>query len=122
MTSFPYGNDLNHPEKWVGRMDTKSKTWLVSYDGSFSIVCGYHSFIFLGLESLNIGLVNLYNCGPSVSLPIGKLFKAFGGGSKNAERVEEAYDQFGNARMTADTVKMELAQDAADSGWRCIIE
>ncbi|MFM2391812.1 MAG: hypothetical protein RLZZ437_3367 [Pseudomonadota bacterium] len=114
--TFPYGQNLATPELWVGNMTTKSRTWLVSYDGSLSFACGYHSFIFLGLESLNIALVNLVNCGPSVSLPVGKLWKGAGAGARTAERAEEVYEQVENGRQTVDGVKMELGQNAADTG------
>jgi hypothetical protein len=113
MSEFPYGNDLNRPDNWVGHMPTKSKTWLVSYDGSFSVVCGYHSFIFLGLESLNIAVVNLLNCGISASLPIGKLFKGRGKGAETAER---ALEDAGRAKDGVDAIEMEQGQRAATSG------
>jgi hypothetical protein len=115
-STFPYGQNLATPEVWVGNMTTKSKEWLVSYDGSFSIACGYHSFIFLGLESLNIALANLYSCGPSLGLPIGKLFKGAGASARTAERAEEVHEQVENAQQTVDAVNMELAQDAAGTG------
>ncbi|MBL3561512.1 hypothetical protein [Rhodovulum sulfidophilum] len=113
---FPFGNDPMHPEAWVGHMDTRSKRWLISYDGSFSMVCGYHSFIFLGLDNMCIGIVNLLNCGVSASLPIGKLFKGAGGSARAAQRIEDAHGHIGDGKMTWDAAKMEHEQDQIGSG------
>ena len=55
--TFPFGNDLSRAESWLGHMDAKSRNWAVAYDGGFSLGVGYHSFIFLGLDSLSIGLI-----------------------------------------------------------------
>lgn len=49
---FPYGNDPLKPQDWVGSPQTKSGRWYVTYDGGFSMVVGYHSFIFMGLENM----------------------------------------------------------------------
>ncbi|MDD7971404.1 hypothetical protein [Roseinatronobacter alkalisoli] len=57
--TFPFGNDLNQAESWLGHMNAKSLNWRVYYDGGLSLICGYHSFIFLGLDSLTIGIANL---------------------------------------------------------------
>jgi len=103
--NFPYGNNLNTPTEWVGRMNAKSARWLVSYEGSFSIICGYHSFIFLGLESLNIGVVSLTNCGASFALPVGTLFKGMGAGAKTAKRIQDGIDHARNAKMSYDAAK-----------------
>lgn len=113
---FPFGNNPATPDTWLGRFNTKSKRWMVSYDGSFSILCGYHSFIFLGLDNLTIGIANLYSCGPSVGLPVGKIFQAVGAGAKAADRVERAHENITRGYDTVGTARNEVAQDNADTG------
>ena len=113
---FPYGNDLNKPSDWLGRTSTKSREWMVAYDGSFAIVCGYHSFIFFGLESLHIGIVNLLNCGYSVSLPVGKLLQQLGSTTKTAKRVDQLNEVAGNSKKVGDVAEMEAEQDKIGSG------
>ncbi|SIS67054.1 hypothetical protein [Paracoccus saliphilus] len=114
--SFPYGNNPMNPEAWVGRSNTKSLRWLVSYDGSLSLACGYHSFIFLGLDSLAIGIANIYSCGLSLSLPIGKIFKAVGGTARDALTIEKFSEQVGNAKKVTDATRMEVEQNQTGSG------
>ena len=113
---FPFGNDITKPDQWVGNMATKSQRWLVSYEGSFAIGCGYHSFIFLGLDSMSIGIANILNCGLSASLPIGKIFKALGGGSREALAFDKASDLVGNGKKSYDIAKMESEQNVVSSG------
>ncbi len=115
-SEFPFGNDLMNPDGWVGTMGAKSKRWLISYEGSFAVVCGYHSFIFLGLDSMAISVVNILNCGLTASAPIGKLFKAAGGTARDALAFEKVNDMAGNAKKVDDAVTMEREQDQADSG------
>jgi len=115
-TEFPFGNDLMKPDDWVGAMSTKSKRWLISYEGSLAVVCGYHSFIFLGLDSMAISVVNILNCGITASAPIGKLFKAAGGAARDALAFEKANDLAGNAKKIDDAATMEHEQGAANSG------
>lgn len=115
-TEFPFGNDLMKPEDWVGTMSAKSKRWLISYDGSLAVVCGYHSFIFLGLDSMAISVVNILNCGLTASAPIGKIFKAVGGAARDALAFEKANDLVGNAKKIDDAVTMEREQSEANSG------
>ncbi|MFK3781349.1 hypothetical protein [Agrobacterium sp. NPDC089420] len=50
--TFPYGNDLNHPERWAGLANTKSESWLVGYHKGASLIVGGHTFLFFGKESL----------------------------------------------------------------------
>ncbi|MGH1367774.1 MAG: hypothetical protein ACRBCL_04100 [Maritimibacter sp.] len=116
--SFPYGNDLSTPETWVGRMDTKSRTWLVSYDGSLSVICGYHTFIFLGLENLCIAAVDLKNCGVSAGLPIGKLLGGAGDAARSAERVDEGLDAAGRAKQIGDAVSTNQAYAQISEGMK----
>jgi len=107
MTStFPYGNDLGNPDAWVGRLDTKSSVWLVSYENSFSIACGYHRFIFLGLESLSIGVLTLSGCGPSIEAPIGRLAQSGGGvGRAAARRFQELIGASSRAKDVGEHVE-----------------
>ncbi|ARP97106.1 hypothetical protein [Bordetella genomosp. 13] len=115
-SDFPFGNDLMKPEDWVGSMGAKSKRWLISYEGSLAVVCGYHSFIFLGLDSMAISVVNILNCGVTVSAPIGKIFKAAGGAARDALAFEKINDHAGNAKKVDDAVTMEREQGEASSG------
>jgi len=113
---FPFGNDLMKPEEWVGTMGAKSKRWLISYEGSLALVCGYHSFIFLGLDNMAISVVNILDCGLTASAPIGKLFKAAGGAARDALAFEKINDAAGKAKQIDDAVAMEQGQDDANSG------
>jgi len=113
---FPFGNDLMKPDDWVGTMGAKSTRWLISYEGSLALVCGYHSFIFLGLDSMAISVVNILNCGLTASAPIGKLFKAVGGAARDALAFEKANDLVGNAKKVDDAITMERGQRDANSG------
>ena len=115
-TDFPFGNDLMRPEDWVGTMGAKSRRWLISYEGSLAVVCGYHSFIFLGLDSMAISVVNILNCGVTVSAPIGKIFKAVGGSARDALAFEKVNDLAGDAKQIDDAVTMEREQAGANSG------
>ncbi|WP_144637225.1 hypothetical protein [Bordetella genomosp. 13] len=115
-SEFPFGNDLMKPDEWVGTMGAKSKRWLISYEGSFAVVCGYHSFIFLGLDSMAISVVNILNCGVTLSAPIGKIFKAVGGTARDALAFEKVNDLAGNAKKVDDAVTMEREQAEASSG------
>lgn len=114
--TFPFGNDLMKPEDWVGYSSTKSQRWLITYEGSFALACGYHSFIFFGLDSLCISVVNIYNCGVNLSLPIGKLFKAAGGTTRGALEFEQFNEKLGNAKKIQDAAQMEQDQRNASTG------
>lgn len=115
-TEFPFGNDLMKPDDWVGTMGAKSARWLISYEGSLALVCGYHSFIFLGLDSMAISVVNILNCGLTASAPIGKIFKAAGGAARDVLAFEKINDLAGNAKKIDDAVTMERGQSEANSG------
>lgn len=115
-TEFPFGNDLMKPDDWVGTMDAKSTRWLISYEGSLAFVCGYHSFIFLGLDSMAISVVNILNCGFTVSAPVGKLLKAGASSVRDALAFEKANDLVGNAKKIDDAINMEREQSEANSG------
>ena len=114
---FPFGQDLNKPSDWLGRKSTKSLRWLIAYDGSLAIVCGYHSFIFFGLDSLHIGILNLKNCGWSASLPLGKLAqKLWGASTTTAKRVEQVNEVAGNSKKIGDAAEMESEQNQIGGG------
>ncbi|TQM90387.1 hypothetical protein [Roseinatronobacter monicus] len=114
--TFPFGNELSQAESWLGHMNAKSTNWYVFYDGGLSVICGYHSFIFLGLESLTIAVVRFYGCGVSVGLPVGKLFGAAGANARAARRVEHGHGIISNAYDVASTIEMEQAQRSAGEG------
>ncbi len=115
--TFPYGNDPLDPDSWVGSNLSKSKRWFVTYDGGFSMVLGYHSFIFMGLENMTIGIVNLEGGGPNVSLPIGKLLRgAWGLGEDAVKKVDDMLDGLGKAKTADDIYKRETEQADIDSG------
>ncbi len=114
---FPYGNNLDKPNSWVGYRNTKSSTWLVSYVNSFAIGCGYHSFIFFGLESLSIGVVTLNGCGPVVEAPIGRLGQGIAGMGKTvARRIEEFLGDVGKVKSIGDHVKYTQSIDEISNG------
>ena len=108
---FPYGNDPLKPQDWVGSPQTKSGRWYVTYDGGFSMVVGYHSFIFMGLENMCIGIVNLKGGGPTVSLPIGKILKGgWGLGAEAVEKIDKMLDRGGKAKTGKDIYDRESEQ------------
>lgn len=110
--AFPFGQDWAQKDRWLGTFTAKSRRWTISYDGNFSIVCGYHSFIFLGLDSLTIALVSLKGCGPSAGLPVGKMIgKVFGGTSS---KVEDAWEGAEHAKDIND--HNESAKDRSEVG------
>ncbi|SAI37244.1 Uncharacterised protein [Bordetella ansorpii] len=113
---FPFGNDLSKPDDWLGLSSTKSERWQISYEGSLTFACGYHSFIFLGLDSLAISLVTIYNCGPSLSVPIGKVFKSTGGTSRGALDLESANEKVGNSKKINDAINTDREQRNATTG------
>lgn len=104
--AFPFGQDWAKKDQWLGTFAAKSRRWTISYDGNFSIFCGYHNFIFLGLDSLTIALVSLQGCGPSVGLPIGKMVgRVFGGSASKVEEVWEKAEQANDVKGHFDGVK-----------------
>lgn len=113
---FPFGQNLANPESWLGLPSTKSQRWSIAYDGAFAIVCGYHSFIFFGLDSLHIGILNLFDCGPSANLPLGKIFKRIGESAKTAKRIEKSHEAMNNGKMSRDAAEMEYEQDQVRQG------
>lgn len=88
--SFPFGQDWATRDSWLGGPNAKSRRWSISYEGNFSILCAYHSFIFLGLDSLSIGLISLGGCGPSVGFPVGKLLGRLN--PSDARRIEQTWE------------------------------
>ncbi len=121
--TFPFGQDLNNPSSWLGKPSTKSQRWSVAYDGSLAVVCGYHSFIFFGLDSLHIGIVNLLDCGASTSLPLGKLAqKLLGASTTTATRVEQLHEAASNSKKMRDAAEMENEHSQIGEGiqlyWR----
>jgi len=88
--SFPFGQDWASRDKWLGGPNAKSRRWTISYEGNFSIGCGYHSFIFLGLDSLSIGIVSLSGCGPSIGFPVGRLLGRLN--PSDARRIEHTWE------------------------------
>ncbi len=111
---FPFGQDWSQRDRWLGGFNAKSDRWLVSYEGNFSLLCGYHSFIFLGLDSLSIGVVNLTGCGPSIGLPVGKILGF--ADPRNARAIETMYDRGADIRAADGALDMEVAQAGFDSG------
>jgi hypothetical protein len=73
MDKFPFDNDPARPGDFLGKATTKSKRWLISYWGGASLIFGYHSFIFLGLDNLNIASVQLTGGGGNVGWGAKKL-------------------------------------------------
>ncbi|TQM94077.1 hypothetical protein [Roseinatronobacter monicus] len=114
--TFPFGNDLSQAESWLGHMNAKSSTWRVVYDGGFAIGAGYHSFIFLGLDSLTIALVRFYGVGPAVSAPYGKVFKAAGASARAAYRAARTYGAGNMIFGLAAEIATRREQSAAETG------
>lgn len=114
---FPYGSDLLDPGSWVGFPEPKSRRWHVTYDGGFSLILGYHSFIFLSLESMGIGIVNLKGLGPSAGLPLGRILRATKGlGEAAVERVDQAISGLGRGKTAHDIYTRETEQAEISSG------
>lgn len=111
---FPFDQDWATHETWLGTFTAKSDRWLVSYEGNFSIVCGYHSFIFLGLDSLNIGICSLTGCGPSVGVPVGKLLGY--ADPRNARAIESMYDAQSDINAIDGALELDAEQDGYSSG------
>lgn len=106
MSQFPYGADPRKPHSFLGMFNAPSKRWLISYWGGYSLLAGYHSFIFLGLENLNIASVQLTGGGLNASW-----------GAKKAGRTtrqEELLDLGENAVNKYDAAKDYLDLDEAD--------
>ncbi len=81
--SFPYGNDLSHPERWAGLANAKSSSWLIGYDSGWSLVVGAHTFLFFGKENLVAFAASVYGAGLSAGY----------GAAKAAKRVERGAAQ-----------------------------
>lgn len=112
--SFPYGQDWAQRDRWLGSWTAKSRRWSVSYEGNFSIVCGYHSFIFLGLDSLSIGVVSLTGCGPSIGVPVGKLLGRLN--PRDAQRIEQTWERSEQLRGVDGHFDLQDVQAGYDSG------
>jgi len=88
MFDFPYGNNPEQPYMWLGNFNAPSRRWFVSYWAGFSLVAGYHSFIFLGLENLTIAQIHLTGAGVNVNWGAKRA-----GSTNRAEEVIEAGEE-----------------------------
>lgn len=111
---FPFGNNLVDRDNWLGRLDTKSGNYIISYEGNFSVVCGYHSFILLGLDSLTISIISLTGCGPSVGLPVGKAIGALN--PRRSRAMEQMWDTQSDVRALDGHLDLDREQAGHESG------
>lgn len=73
--TFPYGNDLNHPDLWAGYSTTKAENYMVGYHSGASLFLGAHTFLFFGMESLCAFSATLIGGGPSLTYGLSKAAK-----------------------------------------------
>ncbi|MHC5308452.1 hypothetical protein [Bartonella sp. LJL80] len=74
---FPYGNDLAAPEDWVGQYETKSRSYFVRPAGGFPLkaIASQKTFIFIGLESMAIGIFYFNAMGASAGVRAAKIIQ-----------------------------------------------
>lgn len=111
---FPFGQDWSQKDYWLGTFTSISQRWTVSYDGNLSVICGHHSFIFLGLDSLTIALVSPQGCGPSIGVPIGRLFGM--ANPSQAREIEKAWDGVEQVHSTEDNITRSVEHSEITRG------
>lgn len=115
--TFPFGNDPRRVLSWLGRRDTPSRRWSVSYNAGLTFLCGKHTMIFFGHDNLQIGVVEIQGCGPTVSRGTGDMRRGRGAGGQIPDRqieraIEGTEDAINNSDYFADVRNVE----DADSG------
>ena len=112
--TFPYGNDLSHPERWAGLANAKSSSWLIGYDSGWSLGLGAHTFLFFGKENLVAFAASVYGAGLTAGYGAAKAAKKIERSS--AQSVRSAGDfkipsEYGVSKRLED---LETAKDRKD--------
>jgi hypothetical protein len=116
--TFPYGADATNPNSFLGLFNQPSRTWYVSYVAGFSIVAGYHSFIFLGLENLVIAKVYLRGAGVNANVGARRL----GSTPRRQEALDALEEAVNNGDAASDYFGLNEASSAAVSLYREMME
>lgn len=117
--NFPFGNDPRKVNDWLWMADTKSRNWLVAYIAGLSIGCGKHTLIFLGLDNLQIGVVTITGCGPTVALGTKAMNRGSGAKGKVRDRqiertIENTEDAINNSDYFGDIENVSDAKSGLD--------
>lgn len=117
MNEFPYGSDPLRPHSFLGLYNAPSRRWLVSYWAGFSIVAGYHSFIFLGLENLAIGKAYLRGVGLNVNFGARRLGRT----PRQEQVIERTENIINNYDAARDYLDLNAATDSASNLFRAMM-
>ncbi|WP_058289851.1 hypothetical protein [Tritonibacter multivorans] len=97
--------------------DTKSRTWDVAYSSGLSLVIGKHTFLFLGLENLRIGVVSITGAGLTASLRTKALMRGSGAAGKiPRQELQKPVDLTETYINHTDYIKDTMDVDSARTG------
>ncbi|MBB3948723.1 hypothetical protein GGQ73_004718 [Rhizobium skierniewicense] len=119
--SFPFGKDPKKATEWLGLNNSPSRRWSAAYSSTISLGCGFHSLIFLAHDNLQIGVVHLAGCGPSVGFGTGKLLRGTGkAGRIRDPSLERAVDRNEDVVNYSDYFNDVRSVEEADTGLKLL--
>lgn len=121
MNRFPYENDPAEVQTWLPMYTTKSRIWDVAYSAGISLVIGQHTFIFMGLENLQIGVVSITGAGVTAGIGTKGMRRGSGtGGSIPREQLERNIEKTEDLVNNSDYFGDVESIDDANSGLKLL--